>query len=180
MAAVLICVIWYYNHDESTRDVDFWFSMMGTVASLAGIAVTLIQVKSMQTITEATSTAVHENNEKFNTLMSVSKVVDAQRLGESLKNYIKNTNMEVVSLRMDEFMKILISVKTFLEGKDDFASQYEDMRKHIPNMANVSRNVTKNLIKKEELDIASILNDIDSVLRTLAEINAKSSKATSK
>lgn len=178
LVSLLIGGVWNYNHNANERNFDFYITVIGTLASIDGIIFTFLEVSRMGSITSATKNAVEENNQKINSLMSASKVVDAERQGQNLKAYLRTEQYEIISIKMEEFIKTLIMVKSLLPEDDKHKEYLELLKRHIPAISNTNDNVTRRSVQpSSDFDKVKAMEDIDGVLRTLAEINAIISKA---
>lgn len=178
LVSLLIGVVWSYYHAADDRNLDFYFNVIGTLASIDGIILTFVEVSKMGSIASATKTAVDENNQKINSMMSASKVVDAERQGQNLKAYLRTEQYEIISIKMEEFIKTLIMVKSLLPEDDQHKDYLDQLKRQIPAISNTNDNVTRRSVHPDsDFDKVKAMADIDGVLRTLAEINAIISKA---
>lgn len=176
---LLLGGVWAYYH-KGELNVDFWFTLVASLASIAGIVYTLVQVSHMQSIAYATQEAVEKNNDIFNRLMSLAKVVEAQSIAENMKAYLRLKNYEITSVKMEEFIKLLIMIKAYIENDDDYKKPFDDLKRHIPMISSDNKNVNRQVLEKDtSFDVIQLINDLDDVKTTLAEINAKYSRANS-
>ncbi len=175
-SVIILGIIWTICSKED-KDIDYYFTMIGTLASVYGIVCTFISVLQMQSVTEATKKAVMDNNDIFNKLNSVSKTAEGERLGENIKSYLRSKNYDVAVIKMEEYIKLLIVIKTLILESQDFVDNLDQLKKQIPIIASEISNINKQIESKDkEYDILPVINNIDENIRTLVEIGSKFNK----
>lgn len=175
-SVIILGIIWTICSKED-KDIDYYFTMIGTFASVYGIVCTFISVLQMQSVTEATKKAVMDNNDIFNKLNSVSKTAEGERLGENIKSYLRSKNYDVAVIKMEEYIKLLIVIKTLILESQDFVDNLDQLKKQIPIIASEISNINKQIESKDnEYDILPVINNIDENIRTLVEIGSKFNK----
>jgi hypothetical protein len=91
--------------------LDAILSGLGSIASLVGVAVALVQLHSIKQTSEATEKAVRDTHQALINTLTVSDVSKALRLVEEVQAYAGESKHESARLRLQDLHHLLIQFK---------------------------------------------------------------------
>lgn len=93
-------------------------SLIGTIISIFGISITLIQIIAVKEISEVTQNTIRNTKDRMIISISVTDVNDAIKFVGEIENFIGNQKYEIAILRITDLRNKLIQFKS----SDDFKS----------------------------------------------------------
>lgn len=162
------------------KDLNTIVSAIGSVASLFGLVIAIIQLYGLRQITEATKRAVSDTRAQLILQISISDITRARKTIEQIQHHAKHNENSLTHLRLQDLRTILLqfsSDKRFvsLVDKHSYADLLSDIGIHTRNIYNTM------IDKSKPIDVTVInqtLEDCSTLLTTL-ETQLKYSGGTS-
>lgn len=134
---------------SQNNTISKWASIIGTEATIIGLALTLVQLKAVKDTAEATNVevanAVRRSQDRIRDVLSVSDFTSTLRIIDIIDSYIKDNKFELAVSKLKEVQKTLIIVRS----TDDFV-------KNIDKKVDLS-----DIINSLNLDINNLFENID-------------------
>ena len=172
LALILVALVaLFYFFFELTYDAMKSFSIIGGVASIVGIIVTMIQVSSAINKTEAVKKEVEKNSNEIRSSQSLASFSSESEKVRSIIGALSSKEFKFLSWRIGELKDFLVRNKN-----NSMVSKNEAWNGSIDNLI-VSLGVDiQNLVKKFQsrdyvLDVDAIAEHLDQVATLLAEVN---------
>lgn len=135
-------------------------SCSGSIASLGGIIIVILQTLNMKKATEAVKDAVIENKRAITKLITVNDVAKHLQMLREIEAYIRNSRWDVAHLRLGELLLIL---ETISSNREKYKIERTKMSDCLANVKEDLRNLNKAIHNKEKIDILIIANHIDAI-----------------
>lgn len=166
IVGILVCgaigVKLYYG-GKGALDI---FSAVGSVASLFGLAIAIIQIDSVKKTTEATKFAVEETRKQLLINISIADVARAIKLIEQIQVQIGGKKYELAHLRMQDLRASLLQFRGHERFKEstvdaDFNAILKNVSIHIINLFNAI------YTKEKDINIAVINQTLEDTAKVL-------------
>lgn len=88
------------------------YSIIGTYASIFGLAITLIQVVAVKEIAKITSQTINETKNRIQIGISIADVSEAAKLIQEVDSYLGTNRFEIARIRITDLRDKLIQFKS--------------------------------------------------------------------
>lgn len=149
-------------------------SVVGSVASLFGLIIAILQISSLKKIAEETNRAVEETKAELIQSISISDVSKAIKLIEQIQMYAGNKKFEAAHLRLQDLRILLIQFKgnaqsVRLNDKGKYDDLLADLGIHISNLYNTifmkEKSINIVVLNQTLEDVAAILASLENELK---------------
>lgn len=165
----ILCVVLCFS--ALKWDTGNYISIIGSVASLFGIWVAYLQIKSVRDVAEGTQAAVDSRLSDLNnhlTMVDMSRILS---MGKEIQAFLLNSKHEVALIRMRDFKAELVQLK---QNENLFnEDQLKRLGVSVQDIGIDIVNLNKNYEKKEQLSTATINEHIENSLTLLSEIEGQ-------
>lgn len=148
------------------NSIEFWISLIGGLASLYGIFITIVELHKTKKIADMTKEAVDNNNKYIRTVMDATKFADTIRLTEEIEAFLTSERYGEASIKMQECRKILISLKT-----SDAIKELNKYNRSLQKLGLKIKTLSKNRNNPENIDTDKILSDFFDLKGILTEMS---------
>lgn len=146
-------------------------SAIGSIASLIGLPIAILQIKSVKDMTAATRTAVEDTKAQLDLNLSISDLSKAIKLAEQIQVYLGHQKYEMAHTRLQELRALLVHFRgntTFVKqtNQEEYANRLKDIGIHIINLYDA-------VFKERVIRIAVINRTLESVIEMLIAFEHK-------
>jgi len=136
IALVIILTIIY---KQNKLDLIIFVGVFGSIASIAGISISYLQILSVKEISESTKRAIDSSLNEMIKSFSISDLSRTIKLIQEIQNFIRTDKIESSLLRMNDLKSVLIQIRhvSFLDGKylrEDYQKISVDLNIDISNI----------------------------------------------
>lgn len=164
--ALVVCVLLCVS--VSLWEIGDYISTIGSVASLYGIWVAYLQIKSVREIAEGTQTAVNNKLSDLNNHLTMADISRIHTMGKEIQAFLLSSKNEIALIRIRDFKEELVKIKQNENMFDN--EQLTRLGYSIKDLGIDITNLSANYKKKEELSVDTINEHIEEALTLLAEI----------
>jgi len=139
-------------------------SVIGTMASLFGLAIAFIQIIALKEISVVTQTTISETKNKLMLGISISDVTEALSLVSEIDGFIGNQKYEIARLKIMDLREKLIQFKS----SEEFKLIVQEVRiKEIIETLNLQISILYNVVFSE-IEVKFNSEDVNSQLQEVA------------
>lgn len=139
-------------------------SVIGTMASLFGLAIAFIQIIALKEISVITQTTISDTKNKLMLGISISDVTEALSLVSEIDSFIGNQKYEIARLKIMDLREKLIQFKS----SDEFKLIVQEVRiKEIIETLNLQISILYNVVFSE-IELKFNSEDVNSQLQEVA------------
>lgn len=161
---------WLLNpvHNALITWIGFAIGVVGTVLGLAGVGLTLWQLRAIKTETEAASRAINSVQLRVASFDAAQECAKAQELVQNIRRNLRLQDWEQVLAVYEELIQIFLNLShsTSSIGMDD----RQLLTKHTEEMAKMCAAIRRRAAENES---AIVLKGQDRALRNFADIVTK-------
>lgn len=159
---VALCII------ETKCGISSYISTIGSIASLYGIYVAYLQIKSVGEIAEETQTAVNSKLSELNNHLTLADLSRIHSMGKETQAFMLYSKYEVALIRMRDFKEELVQLK---QNENLFnEDQLNKLNSSVRNLGIDIANLNTNYKRKDQISNETIHEHLDDALCLLAEI----------
>ncbi len=152
-------------------DIGNYVSIIGSVASLFGIWVAYLQIRSVREITKETQSAVNNKLADLNNHLTMVDMSRIHSIGKDIQTFLLYSKHEVALIRMRDFKAELIQLR---QNEHLFnGDQINRLSLSIKDIGIDIVNLNTNYKKKEQLSTDTINEHIEDALTILTEIEGQ-------
>jgi hypothetical protein len=175
LLGTLLITLFYINLESSSKNVVNFFTLYGTFATLFGLWLTYLQIKTISETNYFTTMEVRKSLDRINQVLSVSDLSRANKIIQEIQSSILNSKIELALLRAKDLKTILIQVKyneqlTEFTQSELYNQNITDLGSDIINMNDFvlagKKGVNFSKINKNLENLATVLTDFESKLKT--------------
>lgn len=164
--ALVVCVLLCFF--VSRWDIGDYISTIGSVASLCGIWIAYLQIKSVREIAEGTRAAVDNKLSDLNNHLTMADISRMLSIGREIQTFLLSSKLEVALIRMRDFKAELVQIR---QNECIFTNeQLNRLGISIKDLGIDITNLSANFKKKDQISADAINDHIEDVLTLLAEI----------
>jgi predicted nucleotidyltransferase len=172
---VCFLIIYFYLFNKWDRSILNFITLLGTFASLFGLIIALLQIKSIKKISEQTKQEVEKSLEHLNLLLSLSDLAKSNLMIREIMSHVKSGKYELAHIRMSDLKNILIEIQNKENLKDYIGikkySQYVidltiDMKNVYYFLINNKNEVEFNKISDNLEDLSTIIIDLENRIKS--------------
>lgn len=169
----VLAMLLIYLLEERDRTLINKLSILGTIASLVGLAITYIQVREIKSISEANKEAILETKESINYALLLSDSSHVSHLIAEIQGYLREEKLELAHLRMKDLKRHLISFKQTERFKKNISVQ--KINSNLTNLSTHINNISVVISKTSDtqIDLQTINQDIELLLEVIIEFEQK-------
>jgi hypothetical protein len=169
-----LITILYRNLEPNSKTVVNFFTLYGTFATLFGLWLTYIQIKTIRETNYYTTKEVRKSLDRINQVLSVSDLSRANKIIQEIQSSILNNKVELALLRAKDLKSILIQVKyneqlTEFTQSEIYNQNITDLGTDIINMNDFvlqgKKGVSFSKINKNLENLATVLTDFENKLK---------------
>lgn len=139
-------------------------SVIGTMASLFGLAIAFIQIIALKEISVITQTTISDTKNKLMLGISISDVTEALSLVSEIDSFIGNQKYEIARLKIMDLREKLIQFKS----SEEFKLIVQEVRiKEIIETLNLQISILYNVVFSE-IEVKFNSEDVNSQLQEVA------------
>jgi hypothetical protein len=97
-----------YVADKSVLDI---WSAIGTLTSIVGLAIVLVQIGALRRVSEATVTAIHQTQAEIRAAVSLADTTRTIKMIEQVQTYAGDKKYELARLRLQDVRAHLIHLR---------------------------------------------------------------------
>jgi hypothetical protein len=106
-------------------------SAVGSIASLFGLIIAILQIQSVKDITVATQRAVADTKAQLIQNISISDLAQAIKLIEHIQEYLGNSKLELAYVRLQDLRVLLIQFVASHSIEEEEREEYKSLLKDI-------------------------------------------------
>lgn len=136
---LLVCGIFAYSmYSDGKGTIDI-IPVVGSVASLFGFIVAIIQIIKTRSSSEAARRAAQDAKSRVHNYVSLSDIYNATRMLDDVKRYLRKENYQAAELRMSDLRGRLTKVKNHeileeLDREGEFKNIISDLGMEVTNL----------------------------------------------
>lgn len=153
--------LFFYHRGKSLNE---GLAPVGSVASLFGLVIAIVQIFAVKKVTDATHFAVLQTKQQLIGRISLADVAKATRIIEQIQTQLINKKFELAHLRLQDLHAMLMQFRAGSLLKDGANEQYEDLLKSVGIH---SENLYSAIYRNKSIDIARINHTLQSVVEIL-------------
>jgi hypothetical protein len=137
---------------------------VGSVASVFGLVIAIVEILAVKKVTDATHIAVKETKDQLVSRISLADVAKATRIVEQIQTQLVNKKFELAHVRLQDLREMLMQFRAGRLLKDGQNEQYDELLK---NMGIHSENLYTAIYKNRSIDITVINHTLQSMVEIL-------------
>jgi hypothetical protein len=151
----------FYRQSRNPTEI---LAAVGSVASLFGLVIAIVQILAVKKVTDATHTAVKETKVQLIGRISLADVAKATRVVEQIQTQLVNKKFELAHLRLQDLRAMLMQFQAGHLLKDSATGQYDELLKTVGIH---SENLYAAIYKNKTIDITVINHTLQGVIDIL-------------
>jgi len=153
---------------ETKWEFGSYISIIGSIASLYGIGVAYLQIKSVGEIAEETQAVVNNKLSELNNHLTLADLSRIHSMGKEIQAFIHSSKYEVSLVRLRDFKEELVQLK---QNDNLFnEDQLNKLNVSVKDLGIDIANLNTNYKKKDQISNETIHEHLDDALSLLAEI----------
>lgn len=149
-------------------EIGNYISVIGSIASVYGIWVAYLQIKSVGEIAEKTQAVVNSKLSELNNHLTLADLSRIHSMGKEIQAFMHSSKYEVALIRMRDFKDELVQLK---QNENLFnEDQLNRIRLSVKDLGIDVANLNANYKKKDQISNETIHEHLDYALSLLAEI----------
>ena len=169
IAGIIVCggiSVRLQQQGKSLYDI---ISSVGSIASLFGLAIAIVQISSLKRISAETRKAVQDTKAELVQSISISDISKAIKIIEQVQMYAGHKHYESAHLRMQDLRVLLIQFQgntqlVKVADENDFQSLLTDLSIHILNMYEAV------YLQGKEIEISTVNKTLESITAVLVSL----------
>lgn len=153
----LIAVVVFFARFYDSNHKDSYSSLIGTIITILGFALTVSQLKTVEEIATDTQTKVDNAvglvKTRIKEILSISECVAAQQTVNEIEKYISEKKFEIAVLKFRETHKVLISIFSDEELKSKTSV---DLDLLVKDVGLDKTNLYANISTPDKVDVTEI------------------------
>jgi len=168
----LVVIIIFSKLKSDQQTVVNFFTLYGTFASVFGICITYLQIKSVKEANEGTELAIWQSLKRTNQLLSVAEISKSIKVINEIQNYISYKKYDLALIRLRDLKFSLIQNK--YNNELESIIETEGYKKLITNLGVDISNID-NLIStgREGIDFNKVKRNLATIETILSEFENK-------
>lgn len=162
----------YYNLNPELKNIVNFFTLYGTFASLFGLWLAYLQIKSIKETGEQTNIAVGKSLVRINQVLSVSELSKASKIVQEIQSSILHNKHELALIRMKDLKQILIQVK-YNADLTEFTNNGTYNQHLIDLGINISNTNDFILLNKKGVNFSKVNQNLENLSTVLNEFENK-------
>lgn len=159
---IILCLI------VTKWEIGNYISVIGSIASVYGIWVAYLQIKSVGEIAEKTQAVVNSKLSELNNHLTLADLSRIHSMGKEIQAFMHSSKYEVALTRMRDFKDELVQLK---QNENLFnENQLNSLDSSVKDFGIDIENLTINYKKKDQISNETIHKHLDDALSLLAEI----------
>ncbi len=167
-ACVLGLPIWVYEFQWDSA-----VTIAGSILSLTGIVVALMQIRGVKQSTDAINDAVAQNTLAISRIARVYDISRHTQMILEIHSYLKSGKWEMAHLRMVEINMIMTDIS---ENRDLFKIEPKEINRLLSNIAEDLRSLNDAIHRSMEIEAVTIVNHLEEVSPFLNKVCNKIKK----
>jgi len=165
LVCIILCIV------ISWLDIGAYISIIGSVASLYGIWVAYLQIKSVRTVAQETQRAVNEKLTDLNRHLSVVDMSHIISMGRETLAYLHSCKLEIALFRIRDFKAEIV----YLQQNESLLAEEKKVRLNtcVSDLGVDIANLRANYKKKDQISIETINSHIEEALTIVEELEGK-------
>jgi len=151
----------FYRQGQNPTET---LAAVGSVASLFGLLIAIVQILGVKRVADATHTAVKETKEQLISRISLADVAKASRIVEQIQTQLVNKKFELAHLRLQDLRAMLMQFRAGHSFKDGTSKPYDELLKSVGIH---SENLYGAIYKNKTIDIRVINHTLQGVIEIL-------------
>ena len=166
--AIILSTIAVYviSFDALVSKADY-LSVIGSVASVYAIIITLWQLRQVKTAALAATEAALKKSVEIDSFITYANIERQLEACGVIASYVSGGQFEAAAIKLDEMRKLLIEMRE----KENHVEIYV-LNKAIGDIGNDSVNLRNHWLYNEDLDVKVILKHINTVSNILSDFSA--------
>lgn len=165
-----LCMITYCYRDK--LNIITYISIVGSYASLFGIWVSYLQIRSVKEISKITQQSIEQNISEVNQYLSYSDISKTIKIICEIENYILISKLEPALIRMRDLKLSLIQISQNGRLIKEIEKQ-KLLKAHITNLGIDIANINEYIMNQHQLDFKVIHQNLENATTYLAELESK-------
>lgn len=165
LLGIILCIV------ITWLDIGTYISIVGSVASLYGIWVAYLQIKSVRTVAQETQRAVNEKLTDLNRHLSVVDMSRINSMGKEILVYLHSCKLEIALFRIRDFKAEIVH----LRQNETLLDEEKKVRLNtcINDLGVDIANLRANYKKKDQISVEAINSHIEEALTIVEELEGK-------
>ncbi len=151
----------FYRQGRNPTEI---LAAVGSVASVFGLLIAIVQILAVKRVTDATHSAVKETKEQLISRISLADVAKASSIVEQIQMQLMNRKFELAHLRLQDLRSLLMQFRAGHLSNDRVNEHYDELLK---NVGIHSENLFGAIYKKKTIDITVINHTLQGVIDIL-------------
>jgi len=154
-------------------------SIIGSVASLAGILVAIYQVWQLSTRTAAVESALNTAKERLAGITIFSDINSHSQFIREIQVYIRSNKHEEALVTYKDLKERLCKLLGYIEGRDELKDQYETLKMLVGDAGNDVNNLNKIVMKTSSspfMDTVKMVDNLENIKTLLDTTSGKLSR----
>ena len=164
---VAFCLCWLSNR----YDIGLYIGICGSIASLFGVWVAYLQIKSVKDISRETKDAIDTKVSGLNKFLTLTDMTRVISLAKDAKSYVATSKLEIASVRLSDLKLDLVLLRK--NDKLLKLSEAEKMNSIINDIGLDIVNINSYVKKRGQLSLDVIETHLEETLTLLADLEGQ-------
>jgi hypothetical protein len=163
---ISVCAVLSVLFYRQGRTLPEILAIVGSVASLFGLLIAIMQILAVKKVADATHAAVNETRARLVSRISLADVAKATRIVEQIMTHLMNKKLELAHLRLQDLREMLMQFRagSFLNGET--TAQYDQL---LTNVGIHSENLFSAIYKDKSIDVRVINHTLQCIVEILVK-----------
>lgn len=170
---VILCIIvlvgCVFLHNKFQDKADDMISIIGSIASIAGIVFAIWQIHSLKSKTEAVSKALKDARMDMSNLTIFAEINKHSQFINEIENYIRNDRFNEALITYKDLKEKLSVLSGYIKNKSDYSEEHNSLKVLVDSAGGDIKTITALVIKS---DSVLITIDKETVIYNLEKIKS--------
>lgn len=174
---VILCIIvlvgCVFLHNKFQDKADDMISIIGSIASIAGIVFAIWQIHSLKSKTEAVSKALKDARMDMSNLTIFAEINKHSQFINEIENYIRNDRFNEALITYKDLKEKLSVLSGYIKNKSDYSEEHNSLKVLVDSAGGDIKTITALVIKSDSvlitIDKETVINNLEKIKSFLDE-----------
>lgn len=174
---VILCIIvlvgCVFLHNKFQDKADDMISIIGSIASIAGIVFAIWQIHSLKSKTEAVSKALKDARMDMSNLTIFAEINKHSQFINEIENYIRNDRFNEALITYKDLKEKLSVLSGYIKNKSDYSEEHNSLKVLVDSAGGNIKTITALVIKSDSvlitIDKETVINNLEKIKSFLDE-----------